>query len=468
MRTALILAAGQSRRMQSSRAKVVHPVGGRPMIEHVVSTVRAAGLERVIVVVGHRANDVRDVLGDEVEYVVQAQQRGTGHAVLQAASALDAEGGVLVVNGDTPLLLAETLAELITQHEIRRPAATLLTAKVDNPTGYGRIERQADGKVVRIVEESDAGPAQKAIDEINTGIGCYATDHLLAALAQVQPDNVQGEYYLVDVIPLMLAAGQRVEALQSFYSEQFLNVNDRKTQAQAEAVLRQRTLNRIMEAGVTIIDPATTYIDSTVTIGQDSTILPFSYLAGETVIGSDCIIGPGAVIRDSQVAAASSIEQSNVQESQIGEGCQIGPYSHLRPGTILGAGVKVGNFAEIKNSTVGPGSKASHHSYIGDSHLGRAVNIGAGAVTVNYDGSHKHETYIGDEAFIGCNVNMIAPVQIGPGSYVAAGSTVNQDVPGDALAIARQRQENKDGWVERRRQKLAQRQEKEQPSAGAQ
>lgn len=462
MRTALILAAGQSRRMKSERAKVVHPIGGRPMIEHVVGAARAAGVERVLVVIGHGAEDVRAVLDGQVEFVWQEQQKGTGHAVLQAAAALAGEEDVLLLYGDTPLLQADTLAGLMADHRRDGAAATLLTAVVAAPAGYGRIKRAADGRVVRIVEEADAAPVDKAINEINTGIACYKVAELLTALADVRPDNNQGEYYLVDVVPLLAAAGGRVGAVVAADARQFLNVNDRRTQAEAEGLLRRLVLERVMDGGVTIVDPGTTYIDDTVTVGPDSTILPFTIVTGASAIGRGCTIGPGAVLHDVQVEDGCRIVQSNISASRLGAGSTVGPYSHLRPGTVLAAGAKVGNFAEIKNSTVGPGSKVSHHSYIGDSRLGADVNIGAGTVTVNYDGAKKHTTIIHDKAFIGCNANLIAPVVIGADSYVAAGSTIGGDVPDGALAIARGRQENKPGWVERRRAAQAQQPEKEE------
>ena len=453
-RAAVVLAAGQGRRMKSDLPKVLHPVAGRPMVRHVIEAARGAGVDRIVVVVGHGAEQVRTALTgvEGVIFAEQTQQLGTGHAVLAAADHIRDTTTVLVLPGDVPLIEPETLTRLFDRQQQSQCAAVVLTAMVDDPTGYGRIVRGSDGGLRRIVEEADAGPAERALREINTGLMVFATPALLGALTRIGRNNRQGEYYLVDVVPLLLAEGSRVETVLADDGLETMGVNDRVELARAGAVMRQRLLRRWMLEGVTIVDPATTFIDVEVRIGRDTIIEPFTVLAGRTVIGRRCHVGPGAQVYDSQIGDDSRVHASVVESSRLGNGVTVGPFNHLRPGTTLGDRVKIGNFVELKNTQVGVGSKVPHHSYVGDATLGRDVNIGAGVVTVNYDGRAKHRTEIGDGAFVGCNVNLIAPVCIGRGAYVAAGSTVDTDVPDDALAIARARQTNKEGWARRRRE----------------
>lgn len=422
------------------------------MIKCVVGAARAAGVDRTVVVVGHGADDVKQALdGENVEWVVQSEQRGTGHAVSQATDWFTAGGTVLVLFGDAPLVRGETLQSLIRFHSENESSATVLTTRVADPAGYGRILRDGAGDFKGIVEDVNATDEERAIDEVNTGIACFSAESLVEALPRLKPNPPKDEIYLGDVIPLLAEAGQRVAAFRAGEPEEFFNVNDRISLARAEQAMRRRTAEELMAAGVTVMDPGSTYIDVGVTVGRDTVVFPNTYLSGGTVIGSECVIGPGAAIADSRIGDGCRIGHSVIRGSTLGAGVTVGPFSHLREGTVLAAGVRVGNFAEIKNSTAGEGSKFPHHSYVGDSTVGAGVNIGAGVVTVNYDGRDKHRTNIGDDAFIGCNVNLVAPVTVGEGAYVAAGSTINKDVPGGDLAIARSRQENKDGWAERRR-----------------
>lgn len=439
--------------MKSRLSKVVHPVGGIPMVKSVVGSARAAGVDRVLVVVGHGADDVKAALeGESVEWIVQDQQRGTGDAVARASDRFTAGGTVLVLFGDAPLVRGETLQELIRFHTENESSATVLTTRVPDPSGYGRILRDEEGGLQGIVEHVNASEEERAIDEVNTGIACYSADALARALPRLEPNPPKDEIYLGDVIPLLIKEGRRVAAFQAGEPEEFFNVNDRLSLARADKAMRRRTAGELMASGVTILDPDNTYIDAGVTIGQDTVVMPNTYLTGSTSIGSECVIGPGAAIADSRVDDGCRIEHSVIRGSTVGPRVTVGPFSHLREGTVLAADVRVGNFAEIKNSSAGEGSKFPHHSYVGDSTIGAGVNIGAGVVTVNYDGRHKHRTVVEDGAFIGCNANLIAPVIVGGGAYVAAGSTVNKDVPGGDLAIARSRQENKAGWAERRRE----------------
>lgn len=447
---ALILAAGHGKRMRSGLLKVLHPVAGRSMVEHVLETARAAGIGRAVVVIGHQGEKVRAALQDRVEYVHQEEQLGTGHAVLMARDVLHEEV-VLVLYGDTPLLQADTLKDLLAQHRKSGAAATVVTTQLDDPSGYGRILRNPRGEIEGIVEEKNATAEQKRLREVNTGIVCYRREPLFHLLPQVKKDEVSGEYYLTDVVSLLLRAGEKVETYFVQDRSQVLGVNTRIELAEVEKILRRRILERLMLEGVTVLDPATTFVDSEVEVGMDTVIYPFTFIEGKTRIGKNCRIGPGSRIVDSVLGDGVEVEQSTVEKSRLGDGVHVGPFSHLRPDSVLEEGVKVGNFAEIKNTLVGARTKVPHHSYLGDSTIGRQVNVGAGTVIVNYDGQAKHHSDIGDGVFIGCNSNLISPVRIGSGSYIAAGSTITDDVPPGALAIARSRQVNKEGWVARKR-----------------
>ncbi|WP_406677462.1 bifunctional UDP-N-acetylglucosamine diphosphorylase/glucosamine-1-phosphate N-acetyltransferase GlmU [Moorella sp. ACPs] len=439
---AVILAAGQGKRMHSRLPKVLHRIAGRSLLEHVLAATREAGIEDNIIVIGHGAGEVKAVLGTEQKYAFQEQQLGTGHALAQAREAAGEANTVLVLCGDTPLIRPATLTGLLQHHRDTGAAVTILSARIADPTGYGRIIRDGQGRVKGIVEERDATPSEKAINEINTGIYCFAAAFLWPTLAQLKPDNDQGEYYLTDVVALAVDQGLRVETLVAGDAGEVLGVNDRAQLAAAGAVWRRRINAAHMQSGVTIIDPETTYIDVTVTIGRDTIIYPGTFLEGNTIIGAGCCLGPGTTIRDSQVGDGSTITYAVVLESTIGPGCQIGPFAYLRPGTILEAGVKVGDFVEIKASRVGRGSKVPHLTYLGDATVGREVNIGAGTITCNYDGRQKWPTIIEDGAFIGSNTNLVAPVRVGAGALIGAGSTITEDVPAGSLALARERQVN--------------------------
>ena len=447
-RYAVILAAGQGTRMKSNLYKVLHPVCGKPMVQHVVDQVSKVGVEETVVVVGHGAEKVQDQLGDKITYVLQEEQLGTGHAVMQAEELLKDKNGVtIVLCGDTPLITSETMEALLGYHEEQGAKATVLTAKATDPTGYGRIVRDDSGAVERIVEHKDATQEEREITEINTGTYCFDNTLLFSALKHVGNSNVQGEYYLPDVIEILQKNNDLIAAFQTTSFDETLGVNDRVALASAEKVMKKRINEDHMRKGVTIIDPENTYIGPDVTIGTDTVIEPGSILKGKTTIGAQCQIGPHTEIVDSYVGNETTITQSVVKKSEVGNLVKIGPFAHIRPLSQLSDEVKVGNFVEVKKSSFGKGSKASHLSYIGDAEVGNDVNLGCGSITVNYDGVKKHLTKVEDGAFIGCNSNLIAPVTIGKNAYVAAGSTITKDVPSDALAIARERQTVKENYV---------------------
>ncbi|MDN7243814.1 bifunctional UDP-N-acetylglucosamine diphosphorylase/glucosamine-1-phosphate N-acetyltransferase GlmU [Planococcus sp. N028] len=445
---AVILAAGQGTRMKSKLYKVLHPVCGMPMVEHVTTNVSQLGVEKIVTIVGHGAEKVQEQLGSRSEYALQEEQLGTAHAVQQAASLIEGKSGTtLVVCGDTPLIRPETMQALLDHHAATKAKATILTAIADNPTGYGRILRSEAGSVEKIVEQKDASPEEQLVKEINTGTYCFDNEALFEALKLVSNDNVQGEYYLPDVIEILQKQGEIVAAFATDSFEETLGVNDRVALSEAERILRARIAEKHMRAGVTLIDPATTYISAQAEIGADTIIQPNVVIEGNTKIGEDCFISSGTTISNSIIGDRTTVRSSHVYDSTVGEDVAVGPFAHLRPQSNLGNDVKIGNFVEVKKSSLGNGSKVSHLSYIGDAEVGTNVNIGCGTITVNYDGKNKYLTKIEDDSFIGCNSNLIAPVTIGKGSYVAAGSTISKNVPSDSLAIARARQENKEGYA---------------------
>ncbi|MBP2002701.1 bifunctional UDP-N-acetylglucosamine pyrophosphorylase/glucosamine-1-phosphate N-acetyltransferase [Paenibacillus shirakamiensis] len=462
-RLAVVLAAGQGKRMKSKLYKVLHPVCGKPMVGHVLDTVKTVNCERSIVVVGHGAEAVQSYLGTSAEYVLQEQQLGTGHAVKQAKALIGSEEGTtIVICGDTPLVTSETLEELMQLHQSKNAAATVLTAIMDNPKGYGRVIRAKDGSVVQIVEQKDCTPEQDAVQEINTGTYCFDNAKLFEALDKVTNSNAQHEYYLTDVIGILVNDQEFVGAYVTDDHAESIGVNDRIALSEAEGFMRERITRKHMINGVTIIDPSSTYIGADVIIGSDTVIYPGTWITGHTTIGEDCTIGPGAEIADSVLQDRVTVKHSVLQEAEAGSGTSVGPFAYLRPGTKLGADVKVGDFVEIKNATLDDGSKVSHLSYIGDAKVGKNVNIGCGAITVNYDGYNKSITEIEDDAFIGSNVNLIAPVKVGKGAYVVAGSTITHSVSDNDLAIARQRQENKSGYAEKIRARAIAKKQREQ------
>ncbi|WP_047154276.1 bifunctional UDP-N-acetylglucosamine diphosphorylase/glucosamine-1-phosphate N-acetyltransferase GlmU [Aneurinibacillus tyrosinisolvens] len=445
---AIVLAAGQGTRMKSKLYKVLHPVCGKPMVQHVVDSLNRLDTNRIVVVVGHGAEKVKEQLGDNIEYVMQEEQLGTAHAVMQVASLLkDKPGTTLVLSGDEPLISSQTLEALVSHHEASGAAGTILTRVMESPTGYGRIIRGADGLVERIVEQKDATEQERAVREINTGTYCFDNEKLFKALDKVSNANAQGEYYLTDVIQILKGAGEKIEA--SITEEITVGVNDRVALARAEALMRERILNHHMRQGVTVIDPHNTYIQADVTIGRDSVIYPGTIIEAGTVIGEDCIIGPQTQLKNCQVGDGVEIKQSVLADSRIDNGATVGPFAYVRPGSHLGENVKVGDFVEIKNTTIGKGSKVSHLTYLGDAEIGQDVNVGCGTVTVNYDGVRKHKTVVKDHSFIGCNANLVAPVTVGEGAYVAAGSTITKDVPDGSLAVARERQTNKEDYAKK-------------------
>ncbi|MFD2611551.1 bifunctional UDP-N-acetylglucosamine diphosphorylase/glucosamine-1-phosphate N-acetyltransferase GlmU [Paenibacillus gansuensis] len=444
----VILAAGQGKRMKSKLYKVLHPVCGKPMVGHVTDVLDQLNTDRKVVVVGHGAEAVQAYLGDRAEYALQEQQLGTGHAVLQAKPLIGGEEGItVVVCGDTPLVQQSTLERMIELHKERGAAATILTAEMARPQGYGRIIRAADGSVSKIVEQKDCSPEEDRVKEINTGTYCFDNRKLFEALSKVTNSNAQNEYYLTDVIGILKGEGEGIEAFCTEDEAEAIGVNDRLALSEAERMMRERILRAHMVNGVTLIDPANTYIESGVVIGSDTVIYPGSVLRGNTTIGSDCLIGPNADITDSKLADGVAVKYSVLAEAVIGKETTIGPYANLRPGSVTGEQVKIGDFVELKNATLGDYSKVSHLSYVGDAKVGRNVNIGCGAITVNYDGFNKALTEIEDDAFVGSNSNLIAPVKIGKGAYVVAGSTITHDVAADDLAIARERQVNKTGYA---------------------
>lgn len=447
-RFAVVLAAGQGTRMKSKLYKVLHPVCGKPMVEHVVDEALKLSLSKLVTIVGHGAEEVKKQLGDKSEYALQAEQLGTAHAVKQAQPFLADEKGVtIVICGDTPLLTAETMEQMLKEHTQREAKATILTAVAEDPTGYGRIIRGENGAVQKIVEHKDASEEERLVTEINTGTYCFDNEALFRAIDQVSNDNAQGEYYLPDVIEILKNEGETVAAYQTGNFQETLGVNDRVALSQAEQFMKERINKRHMQNGVTLIDPMNTYISPDAVIGSDTVIYPGTVMKGEVQIGEDTIIGPHTEIMNSSIGSRTVIKQSVVNHSKVGNDVNIGPFAHIRPDSVIGNEVKIGNFVEIKKTQFGDRSKASHLSYVGDAEVGTDVNLGCGSITVNYDGKNKYLTRIEDGAFIGCNSNLVAPVTVGEGAYVAAGSTVTEDVPGKALAIARARQVNKDDYV---------------------
>ena len=445
---AVVMAAGQGTRMRSDIAKVLHPLGGLPMVGHVLDLCARLGVKRTLVVIGHQAERVRDVLATyPVEFILQPNQQGTAHAVLQTEEALQGfQGDVLVINGDVPLL-TDALAEALLQtHRRARADATLITTRLENPTGYGRVLRDRRGTFKGIVEEVEATAPQRRVKEINAGIYCFDARRVFTALHQVRPSAVKGEFYLPEVLPILAKAGGRIATVLADDPREVLGINTRAEMAEAYGVLRLRTVNRLMEAGVTCVDPATTHVSVLAAVGRDTVLYPQVQIEGATRIGEGCTVHSGSRIRDSQLGdRVTVLDGSVILEAEVGDECIIGPYAHLRPGNRLRRKVKIGNFVELKKTVVGAGSKIPHLTYVGDSTVGERVNVGAGTITCNYDGFSKHQTIIEDEAFIGSNSCLVAPVRIGRGAYVAAGSTITQEVAPDTLAFGRAQQVNKEG-----------------------
>ena len=452
----VILAAGLGKRMKSSRIKVLHAAGGRPLVHHVIDLAAVASPSKPVLVVGHQRDEVKAACESVAEFAVQEEQLGNGHAVLQTETILRGRGlegaQVLVLSGDVPLTRPETIRKLIEEHERGRNAVTVLTMRLPDPALYGRVVRGSEGRVERIVEAKDAGEEELRIDEVNAGIYVFDAVTLFDALHGLSSNNSQGEYYLTDVIARAVADGKPVGAVVADDPMEALGVNSRSELGQVEAELNRRTINRLMDDGVTFRNPLAVSIDSTVIVGQDTAIYPFVVLEGRTRIGEDCVIEPGAHLINVTVGNNVHVKTGTVAEdATIADGATVGPYAHLRPGTVLGRKTKVGNFVETKKAVFGDGAKASHLSYIGDAEIGADVNIGAGTITCNYDGVNKHKTVLEPGVFIGSDTQLVAPVRVGRGAYVGAGSTITRDVPPDSLALSRTPQKTIDGWAAKKR-----------------
>ena len=449
---AVLLAAGHGTRLNSRLPKPAHRLLGKPLGRYGVDLCRRLGIERVIAVVGHGADVVRAALGEDLEYVEQTDRPSTGGAVMAALPALEGfDGTVLVLQADTPLLTDDIVRGLLEAHQEKRAAASLLAARLANPARYGRVLRRGDGSVERIVEFKDATPAQRDIREINVGLYCFAAGPLREAAARLQPLNEAGEYYLTDVIGWLSEQGRWVVCQVTEDPAAALGINDRRELAAAFPVLRELILLRHMEAGVTVLSPEQVTVEAEVRIGQDSILHPGAILLGDTRLGRECEVGPQSRLQDVRLGERVRVEASVLEASEVGDDSRIGPFAHLRPGCRIGPRAKIGNYAELKNSCLAADVSVGHFSYLGDADVGAKTNIGAGTITCNYDGERKHRTAIGAGCFIGSHATLVAPVRIGAGAYVAAGSVVTEDVPEDALVIARSRQTVKADWARRRR-----------------
>ena len=452
---AVVLAAGEGKRMKSRRPKVMHEVLFKPMIDWVIDAAAQAGISRICAVTGPDNTLVGEHLAGRCETVVQPQRLGTAHAVMQAADFLRrvSPEDVVVLYGDVPLIGSDVIAQSYRQHKESGNALTVITAHADDPFGYGRIVRDGGGDVRAIVEQKDATDEEQRIEEINSGICWFRTDVLLRALAEVRSDNAQGEFYLTDTVGIVRGYGLKSGTFQLEDMTRVAGANDRVQLAQLNAVARDRVLERLMRDGVTVADSAGVLIGPDVRIGCDTVILPGTIITGRSVIGESCVIGPNSLIEDCELGDNIRFNASQAYRSKIEKGVTIGPFSHIRPGTTLHENVHIGDFVETKNSEIGAGTKVAHLTYVGDSDIGCRVNFGCGCVTSNYDGVHKYRTTVEDDAFLGCNTNLVAPVRVGKSAYTAAGSTITRDVPADALGVARSRQQNIEGWVTRRRPK---------------
>ena len=454
----VIMAAGKGTRLKSKQAKVLHTIGGRPLLAHVIAAAaRVVAPRDIFVVVGHQAEAVRAAVEKTgVEFVLQAEQRGTGHAIMCARAQVEGYDNILVLSGDVPLIRPETIAGLRDFHLARRAAMTILTAEPPDPLGYGRILRAGGERVKAIVEQSALSKSQKKIGEINSGIYAFATAPLLAHIDRLTTDNVHGELYLTNMAALLVRSKAKVVAQKAGDAAEVLGANTLAELAALDATLRARKTSELMAEGVTIYRPETCMIDCEVEVGADTVIEPFVQLLGETRIGGDCRIRSFSVISDSRIAGGVLVRPGCIiDKSEISGGAVIGPYSHLRPGSKIGERAHIGNFVETKQARVGAGAKANHLTYLGDAEIGAGVNIGAGTITCNFDGDNKWVTVIEENAFIGSDSTLVAPVRIGPGAYVAAGSCITEDVPADSLALGRARQAVKEGWAKERKARKA-------------
>lgn len=446
----IILAAGQGTRMRSHKSKVLHQICEKNILDYVVDASIDSGITDVAVIVGFQAEEVKKSLGPGIITILQKEQLGTGHAVLQALPFFkELHGNLIVLVGDAPLIRPETIKGLITEHEARGHGATVLTAEFKDPAGYGRMVKNQADELVKIVEERDATVAEKKITEINSGMYCFDAQTLILALKKINTNNTQGEYYLTDVIAIMRQMGKTTGTYVTPDYEDIQAINSKVQLSEVAVIMRKRINTRLMEDGVVLIDPAATYIGCEVIVGQDSILYPGVILEGKTVIGKDCLVGANSRLVNAKIGDQVTIQNSTILDSSVDDGTSIGPYAYIRPGSRIGKHCKVGDFVEVKNSTMADGAKAAHLTYIGDGDVGENVNLGCGTVFVNYDGKKKFRTVVEKNAFIGCNTNLIAPVTVKEGAYIAAGSTITDDVPEESLAIARARQINKVGYLKK-------------------
>ena len=452
MFTSVILAAGMGTRMKSKMPKVLHKVCGKPLSKWVIDASEAAGADKVCAVVGHKAETVKEVLGDVCEFALQAEQKGTGHAVMQAIDVIkNSKGEVVILNGDTPLITAETINKAIEYHKNNGNQATVITAILDDATGYGRIVRDNDGSVLKIVEQKDASKEEKKINEVNSGMYVFDAQPLVYALDKITPNNAQGEYYLTDTLEILLSAGKKIGGYAISDNDEIRGINDRVQLNEAEKIMQKRINEYHMRNGVTMRNPESVYIEDGVEIGNDTEICQNVTIKSGTKIGSDCVICSGSMLDRAVIHDGVDVLSSVILESEVDEGTHVGPFAYIRPNCHVGKEVKVGDFVELKNSNIDDGTKISHLTYIGDSDVGKRVNFGCGTVTCNYDGKKKYRTTIGDDCFVGCNTNFVSPINVGDGVYIAAGSTITEDIPENSLSIARARQVNKEGWKDKRK-----------------
>ena len=452
MFTSVILAAGMGTRMKSKMPKVLHKVCGKPLSKWVIDASKAAGADKVCAVVGHKAETVKEVLGDVCEFALQAEQKGTGHAVMQAIDVIkNSKGEVVILNGDTPLITAETINKAIEYHKNNGNQATVITAILDDATGYGRIVRDNDGSVLKIVEQKDASEEEKKINEVNSGMYVFDAQSLVYALDKITPNNAQGEYYLTDTLEILLSAGKKIGGYAISDNDEIRGINDRVQLNEAEKIMQKRINEYHMRNGVTMRNPESIYIEDGVEIGNDTEICQNVTIKSGTKIGSDCVIGSGSMLDRAVIHDGVDVLSSVILESEVDEGTHVGPFAYIRPNCHVGKEVKVGDFVELKNSNIDDGTKISHLTYIGDSDVGKRVNFGCGTVTGNYDGKKKYRTTIGDDCFVGCKTNFVSPINVGDGVYISAGSTITEDIPENSLSIARARQVNKEGWKDKRK-----------------
>ena len=438
--------------MKSKMPKVLHKVCGKPLSKWVIDASEAAGADKVCAVVGHKAETVKEVLGDVCEFALQAEQKGTGHAVMQAIDVIkNSKGEVVILNGDTPLITAETINKAIEYHKNNGNQATVITAILDDATGYGRIVRDNDGSVLKIVEQKDASKEEKKINEVNSGMYVFDAQSLVYALDKITPNNAQGEYYLTDTLEILLSAGKKIGGYAISDNDEIRGINDRVQLNEAEKIMQKRINEYHMRNGVTMRNPESVYIEDGVEIGNDTEICQNVTIKSGTKIGSDCVIGSGSMLDRAVIHDGVDVLSSVILESEVDEGTHVGPFAYIRPNCHVGKEVKVGDFVELKNSNIDDGTKISHLTYIGDSDVGKRVNFGCGTVTCNYDGKKKYRTTIGDDCFVGCNTNFVSPINVGDGVYIAAGSTITEDIPENSLSIARARQVNKEGWKDKRK-----------------